>query len=210
MHQLTRGASPTCLGSYQHSLHGWKDVRSTDKQQIWLCLTAMQQQRCAYCECSLSPATRHIEHFVQRSHDPSKTFAWTNLFGSCNRDESCGMHKDAKGLPYSDADVIKPDSEDPERLLVFDPHGGISPRAGLSPADHRRATETIRVFNLNGVLKAIRRSEVMGYVQTAEQFEEMAATFPPADWLPLLEEEVEKIRELPFATAIKHVLTNQS
>jgi uncharacterized protein (TIGR02646 family) len=52
----------------------------------------MQGQRCAYCECDISIADKHIEHFVQRSRDVRKTFEWSNLFGSCKRSDSCGDH----------------------------------------------------------------------------------------------------------------------
>jgi hypothetical protein len=34
----------------------------------------------------------------------------------------------------------------------------------------------------------------------------MANEFAEEEWYPLLEEELEAIKELPFATAIKHVL----
>ena len=34
----------------------------------------------------------------------------------------------------------------------------------------------------------------------------MAANFDREDWLPLLEEELKVIANLPFATAIKHAL----
>lgn len=169
----------------------------------------MQGKRCAYCEADIASADRHIEHFVQKGRDPTQTFAWANLFGSCNREDSCGKHKDSKGHPYADADLIKPDSDDPEQWLVFDAHGSVQPRRGMSAADTHRATETIRIFNLNGVLKAIRRKEVVGYVQTAEELAELFAEDPVLGQ-QFLDEELIKVAHLPFATAIKHVLSAQS
>jgi hypothetical protein len=38
----------------------------------------------------------------------------------------------------------------------------------------------------------------------------LARDFPEDDWLTLLEEEIQNTAHLPFATAIKHVLTRQS
>mgnify|MGYP001501918241 CR=1 FL=1 len=210
MRKLQRGIAPTCLNQYQPGQNNWGSVSSGDKALIWTELDAMQGKRCAYCEADISGNNKHIEHFRQRSRYPQGTFAWDNLFGSCNRKDSCGKHKDEQAAPYSDADLLKPDTEDPESLLVFDPNGGVSPRKGLSPQDTQRASETIRVFNLDGVLKAIRRSELAGYIRTAEFFAEMAQDFPEAEWSPLLQEEIDNTTHLPFSTAIKHVLTRQS
>jgi hypothetical protein len=92
----------------------------------------------------------------------------------------------------------------------FAPDGNVSPRKGLQSDPHHRAVETIRIFNLNGpqgALRQIRYREVAGYVQTAEAFADMAAEFPEHEWLPLLQEELDNTAHLPFATAIRHVLT---
>ena len=145
--------------------------------------------------------------FRQRSRYPQGTFAWNNLFGSCNRDDSCGRHKDQCGS-YQHQDLIKPDAEDPEHFLVFLPDGSVHPRATLTPDEKRRAEETIRILNLNGVLRQIRQTEVIGYIQTAEEFAAMAQNFPEEDWLPLLQEELSNIANLPYATAIRHVLSS--
>lgn len=209
MRQLNRGRAPSCLATFKHGANNWGDVTSDQKKEIWKGLDAMQGQRCAYCEADISSADKHIEHFVQKGRDVTQTFVWGNLFGSCCREDSCGKHKDAKARPYSDADLIKPDVEDPEQFLVFEPLGGVRPRQGLGQADAKKASETIRIFNLDGVLSAIRRREVAGYVQTAE---EIASFFEldPALGQQALQDELTATSHLPFATAIKHVLSNQS
>ncbi len=209
MHQLTRSPAPACLASFRHGANNWSDVTTPQKQEVWQCLNVMQGARCAYCEAAITKGDRHIEHFVQKGRDPTRTFTWSNLFGSCNREDSCGKHKDGKGRPYADSDLIKPDAEDPEQLLVFDAHGSVQPRHGLDPVPAQRAMETIRVFNLNGVLKAIRRPELAGYVQTGEEIAEFFL-IDPILGRQFLDEEVAATANLPFATAIKHVLTNQS
>jgi hypothetical protein len=38
----------------------------------------------------------------------------------------------------------------------------------------------------------------------------LADQFPTGEWQPLLQEELDNIASLPYATAIRHVLTNQS
>jgi len=209
MHRLARGPAPACLAGFRHGANNWTEVTSAQKQDIWAFLEAMQGPRCAYCEASIADGDRHIEHFVQKGRDPTLTFVWNNLFGSCNREDSCGKFKDSKGRPYADAHLIKPDAEDPEHALVFDSHGSVKPRKGLSAADTERATETIRIFNLNGVLRAIRRREVAGYVQTAEEIAEFF-DIDPALGQQALMDELAATAQLPFATAIKHVLSNQS
>lgn len=73
--------------------------------------------------------------------------------------------------------LIKPDTEDPEALLVFTPLGAIRARSSLRAQDEHRAKETIRIFALDAALNQIRRSDVAGYVQTVEFFAEMAANF---------------------------------
>ena len=179
------------------------------KATLWTELEAMQGQRCAYCESEFRTAKRHIEHFCQKGRDPKGTFVWSNLFGSCNREDSCGKHKDESAV-YSPAVLIKPDVDDPEHFLVFAADGSISPRKNRSMSEQHRATETIRLFNLNGVLRQIRFREVAGYLQTAEYFAEVAAEHSEAEWIPLLQQEISDTAHLPFATAIKHVLTRQS
>lgn len=208
MHKLTRPAAPSCLRKYSYKKHHWKDVSSKDKGDIWCQLDHMQGKRCAYCEAAIittkEDSTSHIEHFQQRARTRKETFAWDNLFGSCNRQDSCGKHKDEQ--QYQPTDLIKPDIEDPEQLLIFVPDGSVHPKAGLSDIDRRRASETIRIFNLNGSLQEIRKFEVIGYVQTAEEIAEIAAEYGPEEWLPLLQEELDKVQGLPFETAIRHIL----
>lgn len=209
MHHLQRGAAPGCLAGFRAGAQNWSDVTTPQKREIWQALEAMQGQRCAYCEASAGAGGRHIEHFVQKGRMPQLTFTWNNLFGSCNCESSCGRHKDSAAQPYADVDLIKPDLEDPEQYFVFEPEGGVRARHGLSAMDARRAHETIRIFNLNGVLKAIRRREVMGYLQVAEEIAEFWAA-DPALGLQALADELAATARLPFATAIKHVLSNQS
>lgn len=212
MHRLHHDpAPPAGLGHYRHGQHAWSNTCPTpdERKAIWDKLDAMQGERCAYCEGPMGIGNRHIEHFRQRDRYPQGTFDWPNLFGSCNRLGTCGDHKDKCGH-YPHADLIKPDAEDPEAFLVFTPTGAIRPRAGLSPHDQHRAKETIRILGLDGALNQIRRAEVSGYIQTAEVFAEMAESFSEEEWLPLLQEEIQNIAHLPFATAIKHVLTRQS
>ncbi|WP_444935854.1 retron Ec78 anti-phage system effector HNH endonuclease PtuB [Microbulbifer sp. JMSA004] len=211
MHKLNRPIPPACLSQYQHGRDNWHQVTQAHKNEIWLKIDEMQNGRCAYCEATIrtTPGERnaHLEHFRQKRTDcyPQGTFLWSNLFGSCGRDDSCGKHKDRQ-LPYNYQDLIKMDQDDPVDYLSFLSDGNVVPAKGLHPDQKKRAVETIRIFNLNGSLRQIRETMLKGYIETAEEFADYAADFEEEEWLPLLEEELENIKNLPFTTAIKHVL----
>jgi uncharacterized protein (TIGR02646 family) len=212
MRQLERDpVPPNCLAKYIPGVNPWNITSPTrqERSDIWVKLDAMQSGLCAYCEASLTNG-RHIEHFRSRSSSPLETFSWANLFGSCDRQDSCGNQKDKPGsnnpaLPS----LIKPDIEDPERFLVFTATGTVHARANLSAQDRLRAEETIRRLNLNGTLKQIRREVLRPYLETAETLILLAAELGGAA-LPMLQEELQNVAALPHATAIKHLLTNQN
>lgn len=205
MRKLERGPAPACLSRYRHGANNWNDLTADDRKEIWHKLDNMQHQRCAYCEGNIRKE-RHIEHFRQRGRDPRVIFLWSNLFGSCNELTSCGKYKD-KLSPYDPADVIKPDEEDPEHFFLFVSDGSVAVREGLSPVDKRRANETIRIFNLNGILRANRRSVITGYVASGMEFMQMMEGGLTRDeCAELYNEELAAIENHPFSTAIRHTL----
>ncbi|PVZ42332.1 retron Ec78 anti-phage system effector HNH endonuclease PtuB [Pseudomonas sp. CC120222-01a] len=210
MRRLNRDeAPPAGLDRYRHGRDQWSSTTPELRLLIWEKLEDMQGARCAYCEADINHSKRHIEHFRQRDRYPQGTFDWHNLFGSCNRPNTCGKQKDSCGL-YPHEDLIKPDIEDPEDFLVFTPNGSVQPRASLSNRDRCRAEETIRILGLDGALTQIRLEQVRGYLETAWAIQEMAQQYPTEQWLPFLEDELARTANLPFATAIKHVLTPQN
>lgn len=206
MHKLNRPLAPACLGRFRHGRDNWGDLRHSDRADIWASLDQMQQRRCAYCERPIRRNERsdaHIEHFRQRSRHSQGTFDWQNLFGSCNNADSCGKHKDAQH--YDSRHLIKMDDEDPDNFLRFLPDGQVVAAENLVETELIRAEETIRVFNLNGPLKQIRRVNVMGYLDEAEEIALFAEEFDESDWRPILEDRLNRIAGLPFETAIRHV-----
>ena len=214
MHLLNRGPAPACLGNYRHGVHQWTDLTPTraEREQILAALETMQGRRCAYCEGDLDVhgQGQHIEHFRQRGRHPPGTFDWDNLFWSCQRENSCGKHKDRCGV-YPPGDLIKPDVENPEHFFLFAYDGTIAIRTNtLTPAEQHRAAETLRIFNLDeehGPLRYMRMANCAGYIQTGEELQAIALIYPEKDWLPLLSDELDQTRHLPFCTAIKHTLT---
>lgn len=212
MHKLHRAeVPPGCLSRFHHGLNQWREVLAADREAIWAKLDDMQQGRCAYCESSFPQQNgryaAHIEHFRQRDRFPEGTFDWLNLFGSCDRQDSCGKHKDRCGA-YNPADLIKPDVDDPEIFFIFVVDGSIAIRQDLSEEQQHRAKETLRIFNLDakyGALRQMRESMVSGYQQTAEELLTWAIEYPD-EYPELLQQELDDVANLPFVTAIRHIL----
>lgn len=208
MRKLERGPVPRGLLNYKHGHDNWSSVDADTKAEVWNALESMQGSKCAYCEATISIDSRHIEHFRQRSRYITFTFDWANLFGSCNREESCGKHKDRCGF-YPPEVLIKPDIDNPDDFFVFVSDGTIVPRKDLSAPDNNRAKETLRILNLdaqNGALRHMRRRQIAGYLQIAEEIRQFEADLKPDELFELVEDELKKIENQPFFTAIRHAL----
>lgn len=94
-----------------------------------------------------------IEHYVAKTVDPFRAFEWTNLFPSCRSCNTSKGHGDHGGT------LLKPDEEDSEPLLWFDPGtGDIEPHPKLADGDRLRVQFTIDKLKLNrGALASERR-----------------------------------------------------
>jgi uncharacterized protein (TIGR02646 family) len=206
----TSCAAPICLGSYHHGTHTWNNVASAHKAEIRTQLETLQGKRCAYCEGDLESLGQHIEHFRRKSAHPALTFDWDNLFWSCDRKDSCGHFKDRGAGPYNVADLINSCSDEPDDFLVFRADGTISVRQGLPANNQQRAEETLRVFALDangGRLRSMRKAAVSGYVDQANEAFDLG--FSPDEIRALFASELQIARNLPFCTAIRHVLTER-
>lgn len=213
MHRLHRGTEPECLQHYRNSGTKWEDIAPDDKVAIQHQLRAMQGCLCAYCEASIKNAgNRHIEHFRKRQNHPDKTFAWDNLFWSCNNPNCCGFYKDSSATgSYSPDDLIKPDEEDPEEYFLFLATGHIKVRGGLSAVQQRRAEETLRVFNLNGKNTGLiwrRRNVARNYRKTLEALMYIGST-ATSKITEYIDQLLAEARNNEFYTTVKHVLTSQ-
>ena len=210
MHKLDRSAvaKPACLASYNYPQNTWEDVSSSDKRQIRNSLKKMQDCRCAYCEGPIYSNNGHIEHFRRKTpaYFPSLTFAWSNLFLSCDSCEHCGHYKDGPSAGcYNSDDLVKPDKDDPDQFFYFHSSGEVLPRSGIDTVQSRRAKETIRVFNLNcGVLKAARQRALriyqerdLGFLEELMELEEEARQL-------FISDEIKNTRSDPYWTVIRH------
>jgi len=220
MHQLKRNSNADiikCLENYKAGRDQWVVDNENPEKSIpsGYCrknireeLITMQVQRCAYCECNIgdkNSGQHHIEHFYERSHSPEKTFDWSNLFASCERSYSCGKNK-AKHKTVND-NLIKPDEDDPEEYFLFVLDGTIKIRENLTIHKKQRAENTIKAFGLDcPSLCETRKVLLLGYQQTIKDIIEWAE-IDLEEAQTLRETEIENTKNLPFATAIKHLLS---
>ena len=200
---MHRGALPIINTARTHGMTslGWT------KKKIRSRLRKMQGPRCAYCEGAVY-CDAHIEHFRRKNphHFPELTFAWSNLFWSCESNEHCGHYKDRPSAPpYNPADLIKPDEEDPDVYFYFHSSGEVRPRSGLDPRQLHRANETIRVFNLNcGPLKAARRQALKQYERRDPDILEALMAFDEETRQAFIIEEIQATSRDPHCTVIRH------
>lgn len=213
MKALARGAAPACLAGLRHGVHSWNmtDVPPSSRAQIWTHLDQMQGGLCAYCEGSLAQLGRHIEHRCARNDEPRRTFDWSNLYGSCDRGDCCGIFKDGEACPYNHVDLLDPCVDEPDDYFVIRPSGQIEPRSDLSERDKHRALETLRVFNLNldvtkggRSLCAERRRVLERYLKPAPDILAELSSWSEEDREEYINHELEAKRFEPFSSIIRH------
>lgn len=175
MHKFKRTEEPVPLKKLEAECrNNWDTFGKTDNhRQLGDALFEMQHHYCAYCELHLKEKKNgHIEHLERRKDNPNRAFDWKNLFFSCTKHDSCGRYKDENDVQFQVSDIVDPSIDDPADFFRYTPNGTMLP----SDAAHtKRATETIRVFNLNSTrLKSVRK----GIAQTVELFLEENAGNP--------------------------------
>lgn len=231
MHKLIRKAvpAPECLGNYDYRTQTWDHLHPACKRQVRLALQRMQAQhcraddaddaeyviwglRCAYCQSQIFYGG-HIEHFRRKNRRrpdayPELTFVWDNLFLACGATEHCGHYKDRpSAAPYDPDDLIKPDEYDPDAFLFFHSRGQVlvRDRADLVDADRHRASETIRVFNLNcAYLRGARLKALNAYIKRNPGLIDDLMTFDEGLRHEYIRSEIEATKWDPFSTTIKH------
>ncbi len=204
---------PSCLAAPEP---GQKYARLTaaEKAEIRAALVEMQRHRCAYCERRTADGrdNGHIEHFRKQADNPALEVHWPNLFWSCIDEGSCGKHKDQCGRPgggtpqarFDPADLIDPCVDDPDKFLLFLDDGSVQPRSGLSPADERRARETIRVFRLatSASLRKMREDAIRPYKRHINHM----LSFGALELIKYIDSIRDDIESMPFSAAIRQYI----
>lgn len=203
----TSASRPTCLDHYHYPENSWDELTDDDKKQIRASLQQMQGNRCAYCEGRIYHGG-HIEHFRRKNpkHFPQKTFAWDNLFLSCDSLDHCGHYKDRRDAPpYNPDDLIKPDVNDPDTFLYFHSSGEVLPRTSPNATETHRAEKTICVFNLNcGRLTAERRRTIRAYIAGEPGILDELMQWDQQLRQDYINQEIAANRNKPYATVIRH------
>jgi len=215
MRKLDRAsvACPTCLGTYVPGSH-YGQLRGSETLEIRTALLTMQSHRCAYCERRTGEERDqgHIEHFRKQANRPELQLTWSNLFWSCLDERSCGKHKDKCDRPagsgpqasFNPDDLLNPCDDDPDAFLEFLVDGTVRPRHGLSTQDAHRASDSLRVFQLdaNTFLRQSRKDAVSPYVTAVDAMLQHGVAAVKA-FVASVQPQIEAA---PFSTAIKHYL----
>lgn len=213
MHALDRNAVPVplCLVAPPAG-RDYDDLHGNEREEIRARLLDLQKHRCAYCERRTGEERDdgHIEHFRNQAGHPLLSLVWPNIFWSCNDEKTCGKHKDkcdrmsGPRVVFNPNDLIDPSTDNPKDFLLFVVDGTVRPREGLNAANHRRAQETLRVFQLadSAYLRRSREDAVKPYVGAIDSLLSAGAELV----VKYVKSEIPKIDSAPFATTIRQYL----
>ena len=186
------------------------DLTGAQKLEIRNALLNLQKNRCAYCERRTGEERNdgHIEHFRTQTGHPGLTMDWNNMFWSCIDEKCCGKHKDkclkAAGpqRTFDPNDIIHPSTENPDDFLLFVADGTVRPIDGLDEQNTRRATETLRVFQVTdyAMLRKAREDAVRPYIGALEVLCRAGAEL----LREYVEGELSGLDSVPHPTAIRH------
>jgi len=155
IHTPRRSAPPADL--LRHKI-GWTDrycrICATGQRLDWATkaakrilkplLYALAHGKCVYCESALEvTGALEIEHYTPKTVTPRQAFEWLNLLPACGRCNNAKADEDHRGA------LLKPDVEDPEPFFWLHPDTGrLEPHPSLDEAQQARASETIRLCDL--------------------------------------------------------------
>lgn len=215
MHMLDRNSvnCPACLVPPTNGRR-YGGLHTPEKNEVRDRLLELQKERCAYCERRTGRGRKdgHIEHFRKQAGNHDLELAWNNLFWSCLDEGTCGKHKDKCDRPHGSgpqaafdpAELLDPCRDDPEDFLSFISDGTVRPRDGVAADRTRRATVTLRVFQLDTspYLRQSREDAVRPYIGAIDSLLPFGVEVVKS----YVNREILKIETAPFSTAIKHYL----
>lgn len=130
MKRIDRGPEPQSWSDYKQRNKNarYDDLQLTKsgqraRQEMRKHLVETQHGLCAYCCSKISADNNksHIEHIRPRSLFPNETMDYSNLVGSCDNPETCGL---IKGNEYS-KEFVSPLEEDCRSHFRFYPNGKV-------------------------------------------------------------------------------------
>jgi len=126
------------------------------KRVLRTSLRGLAHGKCVYCESALEvTGYLEIDHYVAKTAT-ELAFEWTNLLPACQRCNNAKGHQDHKSA------LLKPDYEDPEPYFWIHPDTGrLEPHPKLDEAQSYRATETIRICDLQRPALCTKRVDML-------------------------------------------------
>ncbi len=213
MQRLDRASVPTpaCLVAPPVGAR-YNDLRGYEREEIRTALLELQRNRCAYCERRTGDARDdgHIEHFRNQAGHNDLELLWENLFWSCNDEKTCGKHKDkcvksgGKLQRFDPDDILDPNVDNPDEFLLFVVDGTVRVIDGLGEHRIRRASETLRVFQLadSPFLRRSREDAVRPYLTAIESLLAVGQDVV----VRYVQNELANVHSVPFGTTIRQYL----
>ena len=112
--------------------------------ELKLALLKTSHDKCAYCECNLSKESNYmeVEHFFDKTKNPTQVLDWDNLLPSCKR---CNVAKGAHNTRLEP--IVNPYNIDPKDHLTF--------KVYRLKAKTKLGESTIAVLDLNNHHKVV-------------------------------------------------------
>lgn len=113
----------------------------------------------------------HIDHYVKRNIDASKTFEWNNLIAACNDEDYGAKYKD-NGYSIKKAEYLEiynPVIDNPAEYINYLQNGEIEPKEDLKELDRKKVVKTVEVFNLNAKSLANRRATLIKMIRETKE-----------------------------------------
>lgn len=180
MKQVIKGAEPELYRAWLAKANeNWqphyRDLRGKEKAAVKHALMSEQGFICCYCECRVTDANSHIEHFQPQSGPDANPLDYSNMLCSCLKETEkgqprhCGVLKDN----WFDAQLlISPLNESCETRFAFLGDGSILPASQGDAA----AMETIKKLGLDiAKLRAMRARAIEPFIDDQLSQQELSA-----------------------------------
>lgn len=177
----------------KHKPSKWEELNGELRYNMRLHILLYEQDcLCGYSEIPLDAenTSSHIDHFVKRDYDHSKTFDWDNLVVSAIDEDYGGKYKDntykIKQNEY--AQIFNPTKDDMGQYIEYLRDGRIAPRDGIQDAINDKILKTIEVFNLNCRSLKNRRKQLLIELDSCSGLpkEELKQTFEKNGFISLI------------------------
>jgi len=171
-----------------------KEVFFESRQQI---LIEEQNCYCGYTEKLINEEYHcHLDHYIKKSLDSTKTFEWNNLIASCNDDDYGARYKDNNycssltEYPF----FFNPVNEEVQEYFEYLSNGEIVHKKEISDVLKNKVYQTITVFNLNTPALKKQRADLIKLITDTKHGglsnDEIKEAFSSRSFPSVLEQEI--------------------